>query len=927
MAAVLLERESELAAIEAGLERARDGHGSLLLVEGAAGIGKSSLLAAARTLATERGLGTLTARGGELEREFPGGVARQLLGRDHGGPLHDTNADWALPADRDRSYAVLDALFWAVADLAEDAPLLLAIDDLQWVDVLSLRFLDYLARRVEDLPLVISAALREGEPGTDTALLDSLLAEPRTQLLRPKPLSEEAAATLVRQALSHEAELEFCRACHEATGGNPLLLRQLLRGLTDGGVFPSASNAALVAPAGGRAVARSVRQRLSRLPPDFVRLVEAAAVLGDGAGVRHAAELGELDTARAYEGIGVLAQAGILRAAQEVEFVHPVLREAIVAGIRPGASERLHARAARLLEDAGAPHERAAAHLLRSPPAGEARTVALLSQAAGHAIASGSVESAVAYLRRAMAEPPREHERGELALQLGSAERLIDASAGLDHLRHAVERLADPDRRALAARRLAWDLTIAGRTREAVEFGISELERLPDSEARRRLEAVVVTAAVLDPSLREVADPLIERLRADGSAHDVAARVASVLLAYRDARAGAIDSRAAESLLAEALVGGDGVLALDAAGGSFVLGGAVLVAADSELTLRLCEERTAAVAGGGSVPLIAGTKIVRAGARLARGETSLAAADAHEALRAIEAFGIRGLGPAYSATPLAHALMDRGELDAAAAALARASLDDGASGPPAIPELLDARARLSGLRGDAHGALDEAREAGGRFEQTGGRNPAFVPWRSRAALALAELGQERDARALAEDQLGLAHDWGAPRAVGRALIAAAMVDEADRRIDLLGEAVDVLDGSPARLELARALTHLGAALRRAGRRRAAREPLGRAMELAHACGAARLRERARDELVATGARPRRLQLSGPASLTPSELRVADLAAKGRSNREIARELVVTTKTVEAHLRAVYRKLDVGSRSQLPRALGDDDAAR
>ena len=140
---------------------------------------------------------------------------------------------------------------------------------------------------------------------------------------------------------------------------------------------------------------------------------------------------------------------------------------------------------------------------------------------------------------------------------------------------------------------------------------------------------------------------------------------------------------------------------------------------------------------------------------------------------------------------------------------------------------------------------------------------------------------------------------------------------------LLREAVAVLEGSPARLELAHALAALGAATRRAGGRSEARELLRRALELAQLCGAGRLEAELRTELVAAGARPRRAMLTGVDALTPSELRVAQLAAAGKSNRQIAQTLFVTLKTVEMHLAGSYRKLGISSRSELPAILGQD----
>jgi DNA-binding NarL/FixJ family response regulator len=172
------------------------------------------------------------------------------------------------------------------------------------------------------------------------------------------------------------------------------------------------------------------------------------------------------------------------------------------------------------------------------------------------------------------------------------------------------------------------------------------------------------------------------------------------------------------------------------------------------------------------------------------------------------------------------------------------------------------------------------------------------------------------------EELELARTWGAPRALGAALRAAGLVEGGEQGLALLEEAVEVLTSSPAKLEHAKARTELGAALRRANRRSEAREQLRRAVELATICGATPLAARAETELRATGARSRRIALSGLESLTPSERRVAQMAAEGPTNREIAQALFVTPKTVELHLSSVYRKLGISSRSQLPAELAE-----
>jgi DNA-binding CsgD family transcriptional regulator len=263
--------------------------------------------------------------------------------------------------------------------------------------------------------------------------------------------------------------------------------------------------------------------------------------------------------------------------------------------------------------------------------------------------------------------------------------------------------------------------------------------------------------------------------------------------------------------------------------------------------------------------------------------------------------------------------LDRGNLDGA-----RAALDD-ALVPPDTPSNTQtsfwyaARLRLLVESGEHARALTLADECLQRFAGAFD-SPSFAPWRGLRALALHGLGRAEEAERSAEAELELARVWGAPRALGRALRTLATVRRTDA-LPLLEEAVALLEGTPARLELARCLAHLGRVLRLERRPADAREPLRRALELADVCGAEALREHARGELYAAGARPRSAAVRGPEALTPSERRVAELAVAGQSNRDIAQGLFVTPKTVEVHLSSAYRKLGIRSRRELEKALG------
>jgi DNA-binding CsgD family transcriptional regulator len=196
----------------------------------------------------------------------------------------------------------------------------------------------------------------------------------------------------------------------------------------------------------------------------------------------------------------------------------------------------------------------------------------------------------------------------------------------------------------------------------------------------------------------------------------------------------------------------------------------------------------------------------------------------------------------------------------------------------------------------------------------------MAPWRPHLAQALLLAGQHDEARAVAGEHAALARAWGAPRPLARALRLQGLTLGGQEGILSLQESVEVARDSPGRLELALSLVELGAAERRANRRTAARDPLQEGMALAHQCGARALQERALTELLAAGARPRRPPASGRDTLTPSELRIAGLAGEGLTNREIAQQLFITPKTVEAHLARAFRKLHIDSRAQLPAAL-------
>ncbi len=916
--------------------------GRLLAIEGPPGIGKTALLAEARALAQEAGLQVLGARGSELERSFSYGVVRQLfeplvasLPADERADLLDGAATLAAPLfdpaqvavepTGDSSLATLHGLYWLTANLAASRPLLLALDDLHWCDLPSLRWLAYLLPRMEGLGLLVVVGLRPAEPGEDPGLIGQIVSDPLATIVRPAALSTEAVARLLREGLSPEADDAFCAACQEATGGNPLLLRELVHAIAAEGLAPTEANVPRLRGLGARAGSRAVSLRLSRLPPEATTLARAVAILGDDSDPRQAAALAGLDEQAASEAAAALARVDVLRPQRPLEFVHPLIRAAVYEALTPRERESGHARAARLLANAGAEPERVAAHLLRSLPAADAQVVATLRDAARGAGYRGASESAVAYLRRALAEPPAAGERAELLLELGYIEMLVSGDAAAAHLREAHALTEDPIRRAETALLLGRQLFLLGSEEsDAVFTGALDELAGADPELERLLEAALITNDLFVPPLHRSALERLERVRSRPPGETVGEKLLLSLLAYHDARAGA-PSAVAVPLARRGLAAGTLVKG-DPSGAAFVPGCTVLAMADLDEALAIYEDALAEAHRRGSPFAFAAVKVFRAQTFVWRGDLGEAEAEAREALAASEAWGASARFSGHSAAFLADALMEQGKLDDAAAVLARAGYGEALPDSARLLYLRDSSARLRILRGDLAGGLEEMLDAGRRFESVGSRNPAFIAWRSPAALALLQLGEQDEARRLAGEELELARTWGAPRALGAALRAAGLVVGGNHGLALLEEAVQVLSGSPARLEHAKACTELGAALRRANRRSQAREQLRHAVELATICGAASLAERAERELLATGARPRRIALSGIASLTPSERRVAEMAAEGPTNREIAQALFVTQRTVEVHLTSIYRKLAISSRSQLAGALAEPNRA-
>jgi DNA-binding CsgD family transcriptional regulator len=926
----LLERDSELSAVAHVLGQVRDGTGGLVVIDGPAGVGKTALLEAVRAEADAAGLLTLRARGTELERAFAYGVSRQLFddlllagtvdvpalftgAARFAAPLLAVEIGDAPPVPSEDPFAARHALYWLTANLAAEQPLAVLVDDAHWADAASLGALAHVGHRLEGIPvaLVVACRAEESHPA-----LDAVRREAATHgtLLHLGPLGADAAAAVVRSYV-RDADEALCRACHTATGGNAFLLHELVRSQLEGPLDPER-----VPEQSPQTVTREIAARLARLPAGARRIAQATALLGEDVPLRQAAALAEVDPAEAAEAADVLVAAGVLGSVHPLEFLHPLVRAAVYADLGPSARTRDHARAARLLAAEGAAPDRVAAQLLRCQPAGDAWAYDQLVGAARLASARGAVETAATYLSRALDEPAPQDQRADLLLELATAEaKGSDPVPAIEHLREALAVEIPLEQRFPATMLLAGLLGHTGHVPEAVDVLEEEIEALAGRpDLRGTAEAALANISRIDPTTRPRAARAIERMRARvGSGEERDPAVLGSVSAEMGMAGEPVDLTA--DVAERALVGE--ATAAAAEGWSRFNAIRSLVASERyELALRTLEQMLEASRERGAVIDAGGVFTFRAELYLHVGDLAAAEVDARALHGIATEFGWP-LGEGFAAAVLGDVLIERGELDEAERLLTEGTFAGPAAALPQVYPLvwvLEARGRLRLAQERFEDAAEELRESGRRAVAIGHVNPAIGPWRSLLAGALAALGQDGEARALAAEELERARACGSLRAIGIALGGMARLQDGD--LALLREAVAVLDGSQARLERARAHGELGAALRRAGASEEAREPLRRAIDLAHRCGAVALEDRALAELRATGARPRRRATTGIGALTPSERRIAELAATGQQNREIAEALFVTTATVEFHLRHAYRKLGIASRTQLVDAL-------
>lgn len=710
------------------------------------------------------------------------------------------------------------------------------------------------------------------------------------------------------------------------TGGNPFLLRELAASLRADGIGPGEDAAVQVAGLGPRSVARAVALRVAGLGPAAGELARAAAILGDGAQLRHAAALAGVALADAAAAADELASIGVFEPGTPLRFVHPIVRTAVHEDIPAAGRGLRHTEAARLLAGDGADLDAVCAHLLACEPAGSPEVVGWLRTAAARALGRGGAESAAAYLRRALAETADVRLRAELLAELGRAEKVVGDPAAAEHLRESLQMASDPAARAAVAPDLAELLLLAGQWDAGTAVIRSALADMTDRDtqpgdaahaADLRLQAWWAGLAAYDPNLVAEFNHRLRELRAAARGPDAASRMLAGLLAgvlawqgERGAEVQALLDHALDQDRLLARVDSDPLMAAQALFAPVILDQLDRAEAHADQLLALSRSR-------GSVIGLVIAASVRAAVCTRRGEL----VGAETEMRAIFELAVEHSMAFAVPSALyfgADALIERPELADVAALAGTIELAPDFARTASGAILREVRGRLALAHADLGTARAELQAAADTYQALHLVNPGTC-WRSALALAVAAQDPSQ-ARQLADIELTEARRAGLPRPAGIALRTRGILKGGEQGLRDLREAAEVLAASGARLEHARVLVELGAAMRRANQRTAARAPLRTGLDMAHRCGAMRLAQRARAELLTAGAKPRRAVMTGLEALTASERRVAELAAAGMSNPEIAQALFVTLSTVEGHLRHAYRKLSISSRGQLPAAL-------
>ncbi|MFB8033679.1 AAA family ATPase [Streptomyces sp. NPDC056004] len=904
----LVGRTSVIGALDEALADCAAGGSQAVLIEGAAGCGRSSLADTVTERASAAGALVLSAVATVAERQIPWGVLRQLVHRAPGFRLPDGGTGGSSSGNTAGNPAgnsggepsrVEDLREFCdrVCELGLDRPVLLCVDDVQHADAESLRHLQYLVRHARGSRVLVVLTGSQHPPSQDPLFTTELMRQPHFRRIRLSPLSPTETARFL--------ELDGCDGltsdeAYRISGGNPLLLRALTAEYADtaGDAHGEDTHGEAAFPAPGGPFAQAVVACVHRAGPVTTAVARAVALLGDHASPTRAARTAELTGAAANRGLAALRAAGLL---DGVRFRHPAVRDAVLEEAGPAARGRLLRQAARVLHEDGVPAPAVAKLLLAAAsedvvPSEDAATagepsdvdvdVDVLREAAEESLARGEARPATRLLELALETGTDDQVRGALRIRLAQIVSRFDPAAAERRVDALLETARSGRPAAEHEQPLAGMLLAQGRVSDAAELilgtgadqaGASPLDTMVDTApgaAERLLRSARLTDATLAPLAQAVTSLLCSEQP------DLAVRWSRKLLDEADRSRAPGWSAVFGTLHAESL------LRLGDLRGAHTRATAALVALPAQ--------------GHGTFVCAPTAVVVRACTEM--GQYTEASRLTGRQLPRRQLMSLHGL--AYlRARGLHHLALHQ-----------------------------------------PHAALADFLEVGRLMESWGVDRPAFLPWRTDAARALLCLGEDHRAEQLALRQLAMA-DARRPHVRGLALRMRALAGDAQQRPTVLAQAIDELHRSGDRVETARAMADLGRTLQADGSSSKGCVMIRSAWQLAKDTGAAPLCQEILPDaplVTAPGTAPARAESrpgragkagaekdrpgTSAARLSGSEQRVATLAAQGLTNREISARLFLTVSTVEQHLTRVYRKLRITSRGDLPLDLERADGA-
>ncbi len=878
-----------LADVAAGRQR-------ILLIEAAAGLGKTTLLRQLAHSAQQRGFAIASARLRPDSRRTPGAAIAEALGNDRTTPSAAEVARW----------------------LSHSGPAALVLDDAHFLDDGSARVLAELAHLAHAGAALIAVAFRPYRlPGALSGSLLELGELQQTRRLTLAPLTDVEGEAVVR-AMRPDAEPRFCAECVWLAAGNPFLLSELVAWVAANRLDPVAgSTTGILKPLMPRGIRRFFSRQLDELGADALALAATLAWSEQAPSLPAATRIAGLDPQAATAAADLLLDNGLIAASDPLRFRSPLAATCVRAETPPALASELCVRAADVAAEQSAHPAASARHLLMAPPAGNPRVVERLTGLADREVEQGNTGAAATLLRRALDEDVDDlGAKASVRIRLGHVHLLQAHPTSAVALATSVPDVQNAADRAGTLLELGIASLAAGSARDAVLAFDSAREAAPPNNPRHAFaEASSAAAALLVPERQAAAAAEVERLL-DAPGGKRSAREPELLVAAAWRRLAAGDPYEPTLQLLQR------ALSAQPTGDTTV--GGYHHAALSALLAVIGEHDAAAAAwrAGHERARAAGSRLAErnleasgALALVRRGYVREAAAACRPLLDSAEQ-GIELLRPVAAAL-LAVSLYETEATDDAMRAVA-VGLQTAGDWELGRLLLQQARATICLARGELAQALAATHESEQLARALEIANPVIVPWQLLGALCYAHTGNPGRAAALLEEGVDAAETFGKPEGIALSLRIKAQLADPKPGLEQLERASELVRDASSELERAKVLIAYGEALHRLGRNRSARAFLRRGIDTAERIGATRASRLGLRTLIAAGGRPRRRRITGPDSLTPAERRVVALARAGARNRDIAEQLVITEKTVEWHLSRGYAKLGISSRAELRR---------